>query len=93
MNKTDLINAVADRLGNTTSKKDVTIILNHTFGIIQDALTDGQDVAIVDFGAFKVKEAGARTGRNPHTGETIQIPAKKKVTFKPGKALKETVKG
>ena len=90
MNKTDLINAVAEK--SELSKKDATKAVEAVFGTVMDSLKDGEKVQLIGFGNFEVRDRAARKGRNPQTGEEIQIPASKVPAFKPGKALKEAVK-
>ncbi len=89
MNKTELINAVAETSGLT--KKDSEVALNAILDTIQDAMKNGDKVQLVGFGSFEVKERAARTGKNPATGATIEIPASKAPTFKAGKALKDAI--
>ncbi len=89
MNKADLINAVAAK--NEISKKDAEKAVNAVLDLITEALKKGEKVQIMGFGAFEVKTRAARTGKNPATGATIQIPASKAVVFKAGKALKDSV--
>ena len=89
MNKTDLVNVVA---ANTqVAKKDVDAVLAATFAAVADALKSGDKVQLIGFGNFEVKEVAAHEGRNPKTGETIQIPASKKPSFTASKVLKEQV--
>jgi DNA-binding protein HU-beta len=87
MNKTDLIDAVATR-SNTTKAQTVTM-LNGLLEVIQESLAGGDNVQLVGFGTFSVTERASREGRNPATGKTMTIPAKKVVKFKPGKTLSE----
>ncbi len=89
MNKAELINAAAEKAG--LSKKDTEAVVNATIDVITAALTEGDKVQLVGFGAFEVKARAARIGRNPKTRETIEIPASKVPVFKPGKALKDEV--
>ncbi len=89
MNKTELVAAVAEKTG--ASKKDSEKLVSAVFEIITNTLVAGDKVALVGFGAFEVKERPARTGRNPRTKETIEIPASRSASFKPGKALKDAV--
>ncbi len=89
MNKADLINALAAK--NEISKKDAEKAVNAVLGLIEEALKNGEKVQIMGFGSFEVKERAARTGKNPATGATIQIPASKAVVFKAGKALKDSI--
>ena len=90
MNKTELISAVAEAAG--VSKKDTEQVLNAFFDTVQSTLKQNDKVQIPGFGSFEVRERAARTGRNPATGETIEIAAAKAPAFKPGKALKDAVR-
>ncbi|MGD6803354.1 HU family DNA-binding protein [Bacillus salacetis] len=90
MNKTELINAVAEAA--ELSKKDATKAVDAVFESIQNALANGDKVQLIGFGNFEVRERAARKGRNPQTGEEIEISASKVPAFKPGKALKDAVK-
>ena len=85
MNKTELTDAVADATGLT--KADAARALDAVLTSISDALAKGEQVGVVGFGTFLVRERAARTGRNPQTGAEIQIAAAKVPAFKPGKAL------
>ena len=89
MNKGDLIEAVADKAG--LSKADAGRAVDATVEAITKALKKGKQVSLVGFGTFAVKKRAARTGRNPRTGETIQIKASNVPGFKAGKALKDAV--
>ncbi|HIU49347.1 MAG TPA: HU family DNA-binding protein [Candidatus Avimonoglobus intestinipullorum] len=89
MNKTELIAAVAEQAA--LSKKDAEKAINAVVASITGALADGDKVQLVGFGTFEVRERGARTGKNPRTGEAINIAASKVPAFKAGKALKDTV--
>ena len=89
MNKNDLISSVAESSGLT--KADAGRAVDGVFDSIASALASGDDVRIVGFGSFSVANRAASTGRNPRTGEEIQIPASKQPKFKAGKALKEAV--
>jgi len=90
MNKAELIEQVASQTGLTKriSGKAVDTVVS----AISDCLARGEKVTLVGFGTFGVRRRKARTGRNPQTGETIQIPAKKVPKFVPGKNLKNKVK-
>lgn len=90
LNKTDLINQVSE--STELSKKDVTKVIDAVFEAIAGALQNGDKVQLVGFGNFEVRERSARKGRNPQTGEEIEIPASKIPAFKPGKALKDGIK-
>lgn len=85
MNKTDLINAIAAESGLT--KADAAKALNATTNAIANAVKAGDKVALVGFGTFALAERPARTGKNPRTGEVLEIPAKTIVKFKPGSDL------
>lgn len=85
MNKTDLINAIAAEAG--LSKADAAKALNATTAAIADALKAGDKVSLVGFGTFASVERPARTGKNPRTGEVLEISAKTVVKFKPGADL------
>ncbi|MBQ1890697.1 HU family DNA-binding protein [Selenomonas caprae] len=91
MNKTELVASVAEKTGLT--KKDAEKAVNALFDSVQDALTAGDKVQMIGFGTFEVKERAARKGRNPRTGQDIEIPASKNPVFKAGKALKDAVNG
>ncbi len=89
MNKTDLIDAIAESAD--ISKAAATRALDAVTASIAGALQKGDQVALVGFGTFLVRERAARSGRNPKTGETISIAASKVPAFKAGKALKDAV--
>ena len=89
MNKTELITACAESTGLT--KKDTERVLNAAIDAITDALVKGEKVQISGFGIFETKDREARIGRNPHTKETIEIPATRVPSFKASKALKDSV--
>lgn len=89
MNKSDLINALADEAG--LSKSDATDAVEGLVTCVTNALKAGDQVSLVGFGTFQVKRRAARQGRNPRTGETIQIAASNVPGFKAGKALKDAV--
>ncbi|MBT4203453.1 HU family DNA-binding protein [Hyphomicrobiales bacterium] len=89
MNKNDLIASVASAAG--ISKSDASNAVDAVLGSISSALSGGDDVRLVGFGTFSVASRAATTGRNPRTGEAIQIKASKNPKFKAGKALKEAV--
>ena len=89
MNKSELIDAVADSTG--LSRSDATSATEAVLDNIVATLGKGDQVGLVGFGTFSVRERAARTGRNPQTGETIQIKASKSPGFKAGKAFKDAV--
>ncbi|MDD5194947.1 MAG: HU family DNA-binding protein [Candidatus Omnitrophica bacterium] len=85
MNKAELVEVVAK---NTCTKKEAQTAVEAVLDAIRGSLKKQEPVAISGFGTFKVKQTKARQGRNPKTGETIQIPAKKKIAFRASKELK-----
>jgi len=89
MNKSELIEAVADAAGLT--KADAGRAIDATVAAITDTLSKGDSLSLIGFGTFSISERAARTGRNPRTGEAIQIKAAKLPKFKAGKALKDAV--
>ena len=89
MNKTELIVATAEKAGLT--KKDAERAVNAAIEAVTAALVAGEKVQIAGFGSFETKNREARTGRNPHTKETIQIPATRVPAFKASKSLKDAV--
>lgn len=89
VNKAELIDAIADSAD--ISKAAATRALDAVITSITDSLKSGDQVSLVGFGTFSVKERAARTGRNPQTGAPIEIAAAKVPGFKPGKALKDAV--
>lgn len=89
MNLNDLKASVAEKAG--LSKADAGSAVSAVLDTITEALAKGDKIALVGFGNFEVSERAAREGRNPATGETIQIAASKAVKFKAGKALKDSV--
>ena len=86
MTKTELSAAVAEQAG--LSKKDAEKAVSTVLDVIVEALEKGEKVQLVGFGTFEVRERAARTGKNPRTGETIEIAASKVQAFKPGQAMK-----
>ena len=91
MNKLQLTDAVAQKAGIT--KKDAAEAVNAVLEVIAETLAAGGDIKITGFGGFEVKTRAARTGRNPKTGEEVQIPASKYVAFSAGSTLKDKVNG
>jgi len=89
MNKGDLISKVAEDANLT--KAQATEAVNCVLANIETTLKNGDKVAMLGFGTFSISERAARTGRNPKTGEAIQIAAKKVIKFKPGKELAASV--
>lgn len=97
MNKAELVEKVAERTG--LSARDARAVVDAIFdpdpkiGLIAAELLGGEKVAISGFGTFEARERKARSGRNPHTGQTLDIPATRAPAFKAGKPLKETLRG
>ncbi len=89
MNKAELIDAVSESAD--LSKAAATRALDAMVAAVTKALKDGDQVSLIGFGTFVVRERAARTGRNPRTGDVINIAAAKVPSFKPGKALKDAV--
>ena len=89
MNKTELVNAVAEKAD--FSKKDADKAVAAVLNSITDALAQGDKVQIVGFGTFEVRARAEKQGRNPKTGEAMIVPASNLPAFKAGKALKEAV--
>ncbi len=90
MTKSDLIEQISEKVKNFTPK-DVEVIVNSIFESMSESLANGNGIEIRGFGSFKVKTRAARKGRNPKTGETINVAAKKVPFFKVGKELKEMI--
>jgi DNA-binding protein HU-beta len=90
MNKTEFVSTVAAKAG--LSKKDANKVLDAFFQTVTEEIEKGEKVVFIGFGTFSVGERKARTGRNPQTGESIQIPASKVVKFKAGAELAKAVK-
>jgi DNA-binding protein HU-beta len=90
MTKAEVAAKLASKIGisNRQSVEAVEVFLE----CVKNALKEGDRVSLVGFGTFYIKERDARNGRNPRTGDSISIPRKRVATFKPGKALRETVK-
>lgn len=87
--KKELIDSIAERTG--VKKSGAGLVLNATLAEIERALLAGQPVTLHGFGTFELKKRDARTGRNPRTGEPVEIAASTTVTFKPAKALKDSL--
>jgi DNA-binding protein HU-beta len=94
VNKTELIDklASATSLSKADAGRAVDALFDVDKGIIADMLKAGAKAQITGFGTFETRRRGARTGRNPRTGETIQIPASMSPAFRPGKGLKDGLK-
>lgn len=89
MNKSELVEAVA--AATDSGKSSAAASVDAVLDSITSALKQGDKVALTGFGTFEVRNRAARTGRNPQTGETIQVKASKAPAFKAGKALKDAV--
>jgi len=89
--KADIVDTIADEVGIT--KKQAAEAFDACFSAIQSWLEQDERVQVPGFGSFSVSHRAARTGRNPATGATIQIPASKNAKFKAGKDLKEALNG
>ena len=89
MNKNDLISTVADNSG--LSRSDAGKAVEGVFDAIQDSLGKGEEVRLVGFGTFSVAHRKASTGRNPRTGEAVDVPAKRVPYFKPGKEMRNAL--
>lgn len=90
MNKTELVKVVSTQAELT--QKDAAKAVDALFSTISNTLAEGEKLQLIGFGTFEVRERSARKGRNPQTGEEIEIAASKVPAFKPGKELKEAVK-
>ncbi|HIV54414.1 MAG TPA: HU family DNA-binding protein [Candidatus Anaerobiospirillum stercoravium] len=89
VNKSELVENIAKKTG--LSLKDANASVSAFMGIIKESLGNGDPVVLVGFGSFVVRDRAARTGHNPRTGETLNIPAVKVPAFRPGKSLKDAV--
>ena len=90
MNKTQFVDAVAAK--SNLTKKEAEAAVNAMTAVVAEALKAGDKVQLIGFGTFEVRERGARTGRNPQTGATIEIAASKVPAFVAGKGLKDAIK-
>jgi len=90
MNKVDLVNAIAKKAG--TTKKTAESMLDAFTNTVTKTVSKGEKVTLIGFGSFAPLVRSARTGRNPRTGKTINIPAKKVPKFAPGKAFKDALR-
>lgn len=91
MNKRELVEAVADTAG--VAKSDAEATVDAMVAAISTALVGGDKVTLPGFGTFEVRERAARTGRNPQTGESMDIAASRSAAFKPASALKQSLNG
>jgi len=90
MTKKDIVLKITDSTG--IKQVDVKNIVQKTFDVIIDALVRNEKVELRNFGVFKIKERKARFGRNPRTGESVPVPPRKVVVFKPGLEMKQKIK-
>jgi integration host factor subunit beta len=88
MTKSELIEIISAENTNLT-KKQIEFIVNGVFSSIKDALRNDDKVEIRGFGSFKIRDKNSKTGRNPKTGDKVDVPSKKVPYFKPGKEIKE----
>ena len=89
MTKTELIGAIAENTG--VSKRDTRAVVDELFQVVENEVAAGNNVGIIGFGTFGIRNRAERSGRNPQTGDAITIAAHKAPHFKPGKAFKEAV--
>lgn len=89
MSKAELVEQIAEQTGMTKAEAERAV--NSFINVVTSTLKGGEDVTLVGFGTFTTSERAERQGRNPQTGETITIAARKVVKFKPGKALKDEI--
>lgn len=89
MKKSEMISVIAEKTG--VSKSEAEKVFNATFDMFKEDLAKGEKVSVAGFGTFKISERAAREGRNPLTGEKLQIAASKSVSFKAGTELKKVV--
>ncbi len=90
MTKKDIVLKITDMTG--IKQVDVKKIVQKTFDVIVDALEKNEKVELRNFGVFKIKERKARFGRNPRTGESVPVPPRRVVVFKPGLEMKQKIK-
>ena len=91
MTKNDIVDSLHEKIGFT--KKETSDIVDSIFDSIKTALSESKSVKISSFGNFVIREKQSRMGRNPKTGEEVEISARSVVTFKPSQKLKETING
>jgi nucleoid DNA-binding protein len=89
MIKADLVNKIAQELN--VSKQEAETGVNLFFQSIKEALQNGEEIELRGFGSFRFRQRGARSGRNPRTGDPVQVPPKKVLYFKPSKLLKNLI--
>lgn len=91
MNRTELIDAMAKKMGNSTTKKEAEAALKAFVDVVTEELSKKEKIQLVGFGTFETSVRPEREGRNPRTGETMKIAESVVPKFKPGKALKDAV--
>ena len=91
MNKQELVEKIMSKTKAQMTHKDAERVVDGVFEEIKNAVAKGETVSIIGFGTFSAKDRAARTARNPKTGETLQVAAKKAPSFKAGKGFKEAV--
>jgi DNA-binding protein HU-beta len=91
MTKTDLIDALHNKIGAGIAKKDINLLLDYFVDVVSGALAKGESVEIRGFGSFVRRERAKRTARNPKTGKPVQVKARKVPAFRPSKALRDKV--
>lgn len=89
MTKADLVNKVFEQIGGT--KKEASDLVEKLFDLMKNELSKGESIKISGFGNFLIRDKKARKGRNPQTGETIEISARRVLTFKPSQVLRDSV--
>lgn len=89
MTKADLVEDIAKR--SSLSRKDAEVIVQTVLDSVIESLRDGTKVELRGFGSFRLRDRSARQGRNPKTGATVHVPAKRVPYFKPGKSLKQLI--
>ena len=91
MNKAELVSKMTENCERELTKKDVEAVLNSFMKTVEEALVEGEKIQLIGFGTFETRQRASRTGKNPKTGEVIEIPAALAPAFKPSKNLKEAV--
>ncbi|MFH1224095.1 MAG: integration host factor subunit alpha [Pseudomonadota bacterium] len=89
MTKADLVNKIFEQIGGT--KKDAADLVEKLFDLMRDVIVSGESIKVSGFGNFIVRNKKSRVGRNPQTGQTIQISARRVLTFKPSQVLRDAV--
>ena len=91
MTKADLVEEVAEAIGPGVTKRDCALIVDGFLGAVKKALASGENIEIRGFGTFKVRHRKSREARNPRTGESVQVLARRVPVFKPSKQLRDGV--